>query len=786
PEPTQPPAPEIENETAPTTKPPTIKPTTVITQKVEEVEDDDVAVDDDENIATLNDSDSTNVNLKKKNKPDRYFLKRPPAYYEGMLWLARTFIERQKFEEAQITLNTLSEDRKTRKSVRRQIPTVQAYYYLKQKRYEDAVKPLESAIKTARSKKDKARYHYILAQLHSLAGRQEAAYASFDKAQRMTNNYEMGFSAKLNKVLSAYHAGKQSSDDAISTLTKMTKDSKNKENKDQIYFALANIALKENNNTLAIENLKNSLLYNTANKSQKGESYLKLANLYYEQEDYINAKNYFDSTLLILSPADERYAEAGRNALNLKEIAENLSEIKLQDSLLAINKLSDKEKFALAQKMKDEQQKAEAATSKPADVSSFQPNDPISANIKPSQFFAYSDKALRKGRTEFTSIWGSRTLEDNWRRSNKRGGQEIAIANNVEEQETKSSLTKEEVDLILKDVPNTDAEIKTANDNIMTAMFNLGKLYRDKLQSNKKSIDILEKLIERYPGTTNELDAFYYLYLANTELPNAVRAEYYKNQIILRYPSTTYAKILLDPNFLAAARTKEQELNKYYNETYQIFNKGEYQNAFERIAAANERYGTQHTLQPKFLLLNAMCIGNLKGKDAYIKGLKDVITRYPETEEQRRAKEILRLLEGDKPDTLAEKSGNITEITKFKREDDKLHYIIIVMQNDDNIDKVKSAIADYNRRFYESEQLKMSNIYLNFEAKVKQPIIILRKFDNKEKGMKYYNGVKSNPTAFLQGYTYEIFTVTQENYRVLLQDKSVEEYRNYFSENYLK
>jgi hypothetical protein len=56
--------------------------------------------------------------------------------------------------------------------------------------------------------------------------------------------------------------------------------------------------------------------------------------------------------------------------------------------------------------------------------------------------------------------------------------------------------------------------------------------------------------------------------------------------------------------------------------------------------------------------------------------------------------------------------------------------------------------------------------------------------------MRYYNEVK-NLADFLgetdrKKYTKEFFAVTQENYRRILKNKTLDGYREFFEENYLK
>ena len=62
----------------------------------------------------------------------------------------------------------------------------------------------------------------------------------------------------------------------------------------------------------------------------------------------------------------------------------------------------------------------------------------------------------------------------------------------------------------------------------------------------------------------------------------------------------------------------------------------------------DEKFPKPHKLQAKFALLDAMTQGHIDGKEAYIKLLREVVAKFPRTEEEKRAKEILRLLGEDK------------------------------------------------------------------------------------------------------------------------------------------
>ena len=733
--------------------------------------------------------------VKPEQPKDNYFLKHRPCYQEGVLWLAKTYVERDNYLRAEQLFRELSEDPYTFKDIKEQLAPAVAYLYLKQKKYDESVNPLNEAIELTKDRNEKARYAFILAQIHQEAGRNADALANFELAKKFSNQYELEFSATLNVLKNAWATGQRSEDQVLKDLEKMLKESKNAEYQDQIYFVLADIAIRAGNKSKAIEYLAKSLETNSLNQAQKAESHLLLANLYYEDEQYVKAKENYDATLTALGKNDERYPEVERLANGLTDIAKNIEIITLQDSLLKVSKLSavDKRKLAaeIKQKQMEDKLAAAKASNKPIASKTPSPSSPISVNglnNVSSNFFAYNEKAKRKGQREFERRWIGRTLEDNWRRSNRSSISVDEIAGDVNSFE--EALTDDEVKSILTGVPETDEERQKANDAIMNALFELGTLYRDRLKNNKKSIATLEELNQRYPGGVHELESWYFLYLAYGDLNNASKQKYYFDLILERYANTIYARVLQDPDYLSKTQDKESKINSYYDETYVMFTSGNYSAVKDRISKVNRLFGGNNSHQPRFALLDAMSTGALVeggGKEVYVKKLKELIGNYPNTDEEKRAKEILRLL-GDKSIVeagLLDKEKMEKANSTFRIEDDKVHYGIVVFDDKVDLTKVKGSISDYNRKNHKLDRLRISNIYLG--SNTNRPVIIIRKFKNKEVGMRYYQGVASDIADFLEVDTgFDLFIVNQYNYRQVLRQKSVEQYRLFFAEHYLQ
>ena len=95
----------------------------------------------------------------------------------------------------------------------------------------------------------------------------------------------------------------------------------------------------------------------------------------------------------------------------------------------------------------------------------------------------------------------------------------------------------------------------------------------------------------------------------------------------------------------------------------------------------------------------------------------------------------------------------------------------------------KIKVSDYNREFHKNDKLRISNIYLG--ADTDTPILVIRRFKDKDRALDYFKGAMANKKKYLgENDDYEIFAVTQHNYREILKSKSIEEYRTFFNENY--
>ncbi len=713
----------------------------------------------------------------------------------AMVWYGRTLTERDKYEEAEFLFRELWEDVNFPPKLHDDLAAAEAHLFIKQQQYDRAIAPLTKAIELSDSRKLRARWSFILAQIHTRAGRHNEAFAAYERVLNNKPHYEMDFNARLLQISSGRANGKNDSEAALKLYERMLSEAKNKEYRDQIYFAMADIALSDGKKKEGMEYLRKSLAFNENNTAQRAEAYLKLGDLHFEDEQFVQAKAYYDSTITVLPVDDPRHKRAADYAENLKDIARLIQTIDANDSIVRVFRMSDEERGELAKKIKKQRESdlAAAISAKAGDQGN--PSGPAkapapTAGNQPSSFYFYNETFLKKGRKDFSRTWGDRKLDDNWRRSNRiiaGGPDEVAGSD--------SNRTKVVADAEMKDIfsniPSSEAELSVIHMATYEAMYQLGTLYRDRLQNNRRSTGTLEEVQTRYPDTARyEKEIWYYCYLGFNDLKNQERAKFYYDKLVEKYPKSAYARTLTDPNFLNATKERERELNRYYEETYAIFQKGEYKNAFDRCEEAPKKYGSQNPLVAKFALISALCTGNLSGNEAYCAALGELIKRYPDSPEATRSREIARVLacKGFEVDNTRKVDPSAID-DGFTREDDKLHYFIVALKGDNvKLDEVKAAVSDYNNENHKAEQLRISNIFLGTD--VSTPIVVIRKFDSKTQAMRYYEEVKGI-NDFLgetskKTYNKEMFAVTQENYRRILKNKTLDRYREFFAENYLK
>jgi tetratricopeptide (TPR) repeat protein len=727
--------------------------------------------------------------------------------YTAMLWLALTYNQTKEFEKSEPLLNLITVDINkgiVPDDVVKILPQVYADLYVRQENYDRAVDYLIDGIFYNPKRDLKTRMMFILGQIFQQNGDYARASEYYSKVIKRNPNYDMAFQARIN-LAKSYDVNSGDRQQITKILTKMLKDDKNVDYKDQIYYALADVAMRDHDTVAAIEYFRLSVSSSVKNNYQRATSALTLADLYFEMPLYENAQAYYDTAMMTIPTDYPNYAEIERKTKILTDLVESLISIQHEDSLQRLVNMSEKDRNVVIDKIIQayveeqarlaEQKKLEQAlTIQEQAVSGTGPGNqglPVGG-----KWYFYNQQTKDFGYAEFVKKWGRRKLEDLWRISDK---QTISFADNdlvasADSTKNDSVMAAENNpmnrEFYLKDLPFTDTALAISNTKILEAYFKAGKVYKDGLNDYKKSDEAFETMNERFPGNDHELISYYYLFKINLALGQADQAEFYKSLIITKYPESDYAKVLADPEYYTKIEAEKNKVNILYTETYKDYKAGQYFQVIAKSDLAFSLYGDTMELAPRFAYLKAISIGKIDVIDSLVAQLKMIITKYPTSEIRTLSQSILATIVKDNPELKDENFVLPEEVPEeqpspYKFNPSTQHMFMIVADSKEiRLNPFKVKLSDYNIKYYSLDALSINSLVLDNQ----HYLITIGNFNNSAKAKDYFNAITASDYIFadLKEGTFYNFVISTENYPIFFKEKDIGGYSKFFEKNYTK
>ncbi len=717
---------------------------------------------------------------------------------ETQIWLARTLIIKEEYMEAEDILSHESENKELSKKLISLLYATYADYYIHKKRLNDAIPKLEIAAKEARDKRSRLRYTFILGQLYQLTGDMAKATSKYLKVIKMSPPYEMTFNARVN-LAGTYETGGSGVENIRKQLYKLLKDSKNKEYLDQVYYALANLDFKEGNIDKALVNYSLSVVKSVSNQRQKAKSYLAMADINYNQKDYLKAQAYYDSAMTNIDETFPDYDKISARAKSLKRLADNLNTVSFEDSVQFVAKMSENERNMFIDQIiaKVKEKEAEEQKEKQEQLLEQQQNMLSANDMEQSsnqnqtdaggKWYFYNPSSKSFGQTEFQMKWGRRKLEDNWRRSIKKS---IALSDDTEESEDndkqvnakKKTLSNKSRDYYMVNLPINDSLMDVSNNKIRKSLYSSGIIYKDELSEYKLSAKQFDDLVRRYPTNPIAALALYQLYILNRQMENSSKADEYKSILLSKFPESNYAKLLTNPNFIKELEEKENAVGQLYESAYDDYNAGNFSSSVSKANEGLTNY-PNHKLTPKFLFIKALSTGKLTDIETLRKELNALIKSYPKSEEANASKDIIALMDVQHPEVKeAEDQVIAKEIYKPAAENDKHFFAMIVQSKKVDQNQLVFNLINFNLDNYANSNLtvKADNFGTNSQ------IIVVREFKSKTEAMNYFNAANKNKNIMkdIGSGVVTSFIISEINMATLKQDGSENRYMNFFKDNY--
>ncbi len=738
---------------------------------------------------------------------------------EALLWLTRSYLELGKTTDAEYLLDFLKADKKFPLKLKGFYNAVLAQYHLIRNDIPRAMDALQMAASTSKKKDDRSRYYFILGQLYQRSDSLNKAFASYEKVLKLNPPYEMAFNARINRAR-CYDTGSGNASIVKRELQKMLKDEKNKEYRDQIYYALAGVASQEKNEPLAVDLLNQSLRASTSNTTQKALSYLELGNIYLKRPEYLPAAAYYDSCLTNLTNDHPDYFDIQAKRNSLERLVSNLKVIMKEDSLQRLMAMSPSEREAMigslveaedaekerVKKEQEDQQRLEELEIKEEKDLKSQPralNAPATA--AQGAWYFYNQSAISFGYSEFVKRWGSRKQEDNWRRSEKEMtiGGEVTDTTTVDssafnQQSLNDSIakldSKARKEAYLAQIPNSPEQIAESNKKITEAYYNCGVIYKEQLNNLNESINSFETLDKRFPDNKYKLPAYYNLYRTHTLLGNTEKADFYKNYILTNAPESDYARLIQNPDFFREMKRKSEVLEVFYENTYRAYLNRQYDQVIERKAYADQSFPANNKLSPKFAFLKAMAVGKTRSINDFQFELEDVIRSFPKDSVSMKAQEILDFIKGNNVkataiDTIPVDTNNLSDpfakSAKYLFDANSMQFFVIIFpKNALAPAELIAKINAFNNIDFTDQQLTVNNgnIDLNLQY------IAVMSFESKDDAMTYYQTIISEQNLLDQfdPQLVQYFIISQTNLSELTRTKDMKAYTEFFQQKYLQ
>jgi len=737
---------------------------------------------------------------------------------EMRLWLFRSLTEMERYDEAAKVMDVVDVGELSRKQ-RELFSAAQADFYVRQGIYSEAIRYTEQLIRDCKSMKRRPRYYFLLSQLYLKENQEAQASYALRKAMRFNFNYEMVFNAKINMAL-AYQSG---NDGIVRKLKKMLRDVKNIDFQDRIYYALANIEEKQGNEEKAVELYWKSVHSSVDNDNQKSLSFLKLGDYYFQQRDYIPAQSCYDSCLYFMDSRIEGYDHVKVLVTDLTDLVTNLNTIQVQDSLLKLAALPEKDRLKIIdeqiQKVKDEEARIKEEERQAQQERSFymrnnmiSRGDAFSQRSSGGDWYFYNPMTIALGKNDFKRKWGRRKLEDNWRRVNK-AVVEVAEGDgeSLETEEVQENLDVKSREYYLKDIPLTPDKKVASEKKIEDAYYKAGEIYFYKFDDPLKALACFDAFISRFQESAAMPMVHYQAYMAAEKAGKTDKADFYKDELIRKYPESDFAKGLQNPEYFREVEENLQLVNTLYEKAYNDYQNVYYKEALQQCEDILSKY-PDTKLKENVLFLKAMCMVNLYPASEARKALDAVLEVKPHKEIREVVTAVLASLDmGDKPvlyadgdmamardlksnrnwvfdRELSEEDGEKKGSDVYKVDKDQEQEIILLLP--ESLKKIGvlqiqarlgfiNAAEEFDGRKYRAQK---------DDLWYKMPAIRVGSFKNYEEAVVYLNKVATDKVLLknLSGKEYRFFTIGKENMSALKRLKDVEAYVDFFVRNYFE
>ena len=652
------------------------------------------------------------------------------------------------------------------------------------------------------------------------------AYKTFGEVIRSNPPYELEFAARIRQteVFTGTNFQKM-----VKKLERMAKNQKNKDYLDQVYYALGNLYMSQEDTAQAIKSYELGVEKSTQNGLDKAMCQIKLGDIYFEKRDYIKAQPNFSGALAGIQKEYKDYERVSKLSAVLDELVIHAEAVHLQDSLQTLAKMPEKERLAVIDKIIEQVIEEEKRAQEEAEKEAFlaeqaakgtgidrpgteAPTVTIPTAGGENTFYFYNPQAVAQGKTQFQRKWGRRPLEDDWRRRKKTlttfqdpsemdengdrtmEGDSASIASG--DSASIGSDDPKSREYYLQQLPMTPEDVAASNIIIEDGLYNMAMIYKDKLEDLPLAIQAFEDLEKRFPDNQHLLDSYYQIYLMALRLKDTDLAAEYLQKMKDKFPTSDYTIAVSDPNYEYNIRMMDVVQDSIYEETYELYLAEDTSAVRRNYRSVSEKYPLAKLL-PKFMFLDALTYVQAGDPEGFKQALKALLDKYPSEDVSELAGEMLKgVLRGRQMvqggvtgmtwnlrfGTGEDGSLSAADSARVFKADKNVPYRMVMIYPTGTIDRnqLLFSVAAYNFANFMVKQLDMT-----FEEAGMMSVFVLSGFYNFDEVWHYYKmiyGEEGYASALDRNIA--ILPISDENYETLMHGKTLDEYMAFFDQNF--
>ena len=727
----------------------------------------------------------------------RYFDQRYIPALEAFNYVLNKYSESDKLNEANIWREKVNIRLENEELAIKNLKRLMKYENLKDQEYADAramlaqayinlkvtdtaIQHLKVASYYTKKNPEKGRYYYIIGQLYNQLQHKDSASYAFDKVIELNRKSPRVY--MINAHLQKIKNTELTEENSIELLEYLTELEENRENRpflDKIYRQIAEYHLENASDSLALAYFNKSLRATQNEPKLNALNYENLAVYNFDSNEYKAAGSYYDSVLNNLPENIKKYRSIKKKLDNLEDVIKYEDIVQYADSVITLYDLPKDKQIAFFEAHIDALKKAKEEAQK-KEVERITEGFAAFAESKggkenKGKFYFYNITSLGYGKNDFTNKWGNRTLEDDWRWSNKNtisiadeNGETIVDGGIQEVDPTDDEMFS--LDFYMDRIPTEVAIIDSLKTERNFANYQLGLIYKEKFKENLLASGKLEEVLKSNPEERLILPSKYNLYKIYEEEGSPLGANM-KDDIIKNHSDSRYAEILLNPAAVLAGNSDSPDAQ--YVKLYKMFQAQE----FLKVITATEESISKYTgdpIVPKFEMLKANAIGRLQGFEDFKEALNYVALTYPNNPEGKKAEQMVAeqlpklepkefspetgSSETGSSETGSSGTGNWKVVFPFKRHNNQEALKLKEL--------LEKSIKDLNYR-----NIVSKDIY-NLEDQ----FIVVHGFKSKDYALGYVELLNINRNYKVSK---ENFVILSSNYKIIQVHKNLLDYKNY-------